>query len=411
MAIVFKELIDVALYNEVDGALGTNKSGSATYVSIPVDKEGLEMTLKEEPLEVSWNRQKKFDRTASKFGNKSCTLTLPIFADGATTALSKSVAPGAVPYCMRVLQSNIGGMTVYSGSTIAAGASNGGDFSVTAGSGSQFPEGQFVGRVNSSTGKLEARLVETQSTDDLVLHQRFGQTPSADDVLYNSFTGYLQQDPTGSMQFLCQGANDSWVLRGLQGSFGFNLEMRALPKINFELEGTAWSSGSVSDVARVDFNDVEIPIFKDSEVLLYQSGSFPIDASAVAFSSLTVTPNTNWTNVLGAHGEEGVINKKFMPTPHAEGACKIEITLYFEDTSYLAAMEQGTEYGFLAQVGNQPGNTFVVCAPRCQIVSCSPRVEANDGLLGQTITLAAFDNSYGGGSGDQATSPIYVGCL
>lgn len=410
MSIVYKELRDIAMYVEPDGSFADNASGSAAYVSLPTVNDGLAVTISRDPIHLNRTRQKKFDRSKSKLGRKNAGLTLPMHLEGATTALSATVTPGAGPYYGRVLQSQLGGLYASQGAGVASGT-GGGEFSVDTGEGSRIKAGAIIARLNATTGKVECRPVRSVSTDSVEMLLSFGETPGSGDLIYGAYSYYPIQNPTGSLQFLCTGAEDDdvFVLRGLNGGFGINLNPEGLNTISFELEGASWDSGSAGSVARKEYDEVEIPRYLAGEVILAPSGSMPIDGSAVEFSSLEITPNFAWHSVMGVHGTEGVTRRVLSPTPQDEGAVTVTITLYMEDLSYLEHYENATDMVFMAQFGTEAGNIHGVCLPRCQIINIEPLSDANDGLLGQTITLAAYHNSYAepsSGYEELAESPV-----
>lgn len=408
---VYQEIRDIAFIAETDSAYGVSQSGSATYESLPFIA-GAEIGVgTREMIPRNHSRQKKFDRSVSQPGLKSVSMTLPMHLEGAQTPLSGAASPGLGPSYGKVLRTVMGGFHASIGSTVSATGSAG-SFDVVL---DQFKVGQIVGHINSSTGKMEASQIRSKDAGGINLLTSFGESPALGDVIYGAYNYHLIQNPTGSLQFLATGedAQDTWIATGMQGGFGFTLELGQLPVITFNLEGATWLSGATGAVTRKDHGDLAIPVFSDSRVLFYASGSFPVAASPVAFSAITVTPNIAFNNVRGAHGVETIVRKVLAPTPQDQGAISAQLTLYFEDRTYLEALEEGTEYGLLIQVGSEPGNTWVLSIPRCQITA-APKAEANDGLAGWQVTVAAFHNSYceaSTGFEDLAEAPFVIASL
>ncbi|MEQ8959772.1 MAG: hypothetical protein RLP02_17915 [Coleofasciculus sp. C2-GNP5-27] len=412
MSYEIESLKSVEVVAEQGTAYGTNVSGTATYQSCRFTSA--DMGKATEMLPVSIAHQKKFDRENSAVGRKGSSLSLTsyMYGGGGTGLVVDSTLEANQDFAA-ILQAIMGGRFASEGAEVSGVPSGAGVFEVSAGSGSNFAPGQIVGRVNTN-GKLEARQIHSISTDELTLHQAFSETPSDADMIYGSYSYFWEQNPTGSLQALVRGAesDDVWVLQGMQGGFSFALELGQLPTITFNLEGNTWSSGTAGAVSRQSYDSEAPPHFSDSDLLLYASGSFPVAASSVPFSSINVQPNVNWVDVMGAHAVSNVVDKVLGPVDAESGALTAEITLYYEDLTYLEALEQKTEYGLFIQIGSAPGKTVAISIPRMQITSMDRGDAA--GIAGQTLTLVAHHDSYTESDGtntELAESPYKIALL
>lgn len=348
-------------------------------------------------------RQRFFQQRDMVFGPDRGQVAIEAYLTSSNEALDSSTSPTKTSQTL-LMEAILGGYQGGQGSTVEASPSpTTTTFTVAAGHGSRFAEGQLI--TVTVSGVEYPCMITDISTDALTIWPALPSAPSAAAAVYNAQNVYLDETDESYLQFLHETQLDRgniWLMRGCQGDLTLNLNRGGLMTFSTTMTG-----------AVVDHDD-EITTPQGGSALAAASydgtgplwgteGGFHFGASGVTTRSLvrcvgiTFNPGVSWQEAGDYAGVEGIGEwERDVP----DGAITAELTILKNAGDgtyelYEDARKAGTDYGFLWWVGSAAAGEVALCAPTCQIMENVNGVEHN-GMEALTVRLLVKENGHTG---------------
>lgn len=398
---------------ETSASYGTNLSGTAQYHDMHFTSitPGTNFESVENELMV----QNELQDNGIIYTRKRSSLQFESYLTSMGVAASGSQLPVRSPHS-DMLKTILGGIRATSGSAITAVA-NAGTLTGSAAAADRFV-GSIVGVLNTSTNRLECSRVQKFDSGirGITLEHQLAFTPTASQTLYGANTVFCLTDPGDSLQFFAEGnhRSDNFYLLGMQGGFGLNFTIGEIAKINYDLQGSGWVTGSArgaDELPIITYTGSAIPV-TDHRFLFYQHSTASVPAfDCLRVSTFEITPNISYTDITTTCNESNILRKRrSRAVPIAEGT----FTAYFQDLTYWQSRDLNVKYGMAIQLGSQPGKTVYISCPYVQITDVQ-RVGAEE-LAGVQVSFRVLDNRPGAtfataGNIDLAISPLSIGFL
>lgn len=316
----------------------------------------------------------------------------------------------------KMLEALLGGYSGAAGSAVASGASTTGAV-VTGGHGSRFSKGSIIAFILS--GAVYPVLVTNVATDTLSWWPALPGTPSVADVVYNSQTIYLTDQPSTQIQMLHEAAKQRgniWLGKGGQGDFALDLTRGQLAKWTSALQFANHEHDDEFDVP-VGGSAIAAGTYDGTGGVIAFRGGCHFAASAsstrtlVKVHSITIDFARKWFEVGKHNGVEGLDGWQL----DTRGERKVELTLLADDPyeDYHDAFLAETDMGLLLWLdrgGSAAGYGQAIAIPTMQIMSAPEPTEVFGGLEGLKLSLLVKENGKTTSpTTEQHYSPIVLG--
>lgn len=319
-------------------------------------------------------------------------------------------APGTPDWGLGLLwKIAFGGYRSAAGSTEDGGAASTASLlNVAAGHGTRWTAGGAYA-VMVAGGAIEAREVASVAADALTPKIQHSAAPVNAAPVYNAHTFYPTSDPETSAQFLFEtGDRDAiyWALGHQLGSFSLVTTLGQLARCAMTWKGATWAQdssvgtplgGGAMGVASFAPGREPTP-YINSDVLFNVAGAAPLAPTPVDPETIAFTFNHTFEPVLSPRGKgAGILRWFIRPPEQGTPLATVTLTIPLEDTEerlkvYQEARAARTPFYCFAQIGNVPGNIFLVSMPKMQIIDAQP-VDSNR-LHAAQVTAMVLEDSY-----------------
>jgi hypothetical protein len=384
----------VGVYEEAAGSFATsNASTPGDFLDFPYEEGSLQIDADQVLLDPMAGKIQMDAYDEQVLGPKKCTVgmktTLHSFGYGTGLDGVEAVPTTSTWALLRVLKAILGGSfaTTAPGAQTEVVSSTTTTVTVTAAHGARFAKGGVIGCVVvNGSSQIEAREIDSVSTDTVTVKEAFSAAPVVGSVVNGGVTVHPTSDPDTSLQLLVQGRelSDRFVFCGLQGGLTIEVpfgQATSLPKLGFSLTGPYWErlsdGGSVPTAPSYDFfepvravdAELTVPsISSTSRVVVHQT-EFKIELSGLTYE-----------DVPSGAGVQGVRRKRRMPgRPLVRGS----FTTPYEDSTWFDAFSNSSDRAVFQQIGNLPGRTVLLSVPTVQIGQ--PKRVAAGGVAGQMV--------------------------
>lgn len=350
--------------------------------------------------------QRAFQRLADVKGPERASMEVASYWCGNGTVANATTTPTKRQQ-QRFLEALLGGYRATQGGTIT-GSETAISAALSAGHGARFVEGQTV--VATVGGVPYLRYV-TDITGEVV--SWWPALPAATDgtVLYGTETVFPTDCPESSIQILWEAAKQRaniWLLMGGQGSLSLDVSRGQL---------AGWSS-ALSFAKYKHDDDIATPQGGSAIAAATIDGGGPIHVSGsglhfgpngvttlapIRDAGLTFELSREWIDVSDMNGLEGLGFHR----SNTRTRMTATISLPFEDETYYDAMDAGTRYGLLLQLGGTLGEVRGIVLPSVQIIGVAP-AEAN-GLRGQSVEVLIHESTLGDLTTEIGRAPFVLG--
>lgn len=391
---------------------GTGTLGN--YTEVPAIEGSISAAVNVDSIDDGSLVQHLYGYREETLGKRSATLSFSL--NLAPTGTAAVTGTSAITSALgTILKAVMGAETLAAGSTSSTG-STAIVVNVQAGHGSRWVPGGAMGWVNASS-VLEAREIESISTDAITLKHGFSGAPSSTNPLYNAATYTFSQDPTESLQFILSGveSDDRWLFLGGQCTgmtLAFDLTGAAMPKATFNFQFANWKTsaettgsitGAIGTSTYTGFSPI-VGFAGDLRAYTVATATFStstrIHASAIAFN-----PKIAFVPVTSPAGTNTVYRwRRARQIPPVEGSW----TEPYEALTRFTARDNRADLNVTYQMGTAAGSTVYVTAPRVQVVNPQRAPDAQQ-LAGQTVSWKGrTDGDVGSTTTDVATSPFRI---
>lgn len=271
-------------------------------------------------------------------------------------------------------------------------------FSVTAGQGSRFAEGQLIVIMLAGGSVGYLRLVTSVATDALGIWPALPSAPSTGDDVLNGQILYPTDSPSGSLALLVEKAvdrNDIYLGLGGQGTFALDFTRGNLVTWNVPLAGkrylhddefaTPLGSGSTIGAATYDGGSA----IHSMNGLVHFGTAASTTLTSIRDSGLTVDFGIDNLEVSEMSGIDGFAQWQ----RNTRKPITVTLTIPGPHEVYADAFQAGTKYGLLVQFGT--GNTSIrgFAMPTLQISQRPEKTEIN-GMRGAKLTCRVQENGH-----------------
>lgn len=409
MSIEVRNLERLRVYEEAAGSstFAVDHSGTPNdFLDLHFQEGSVSANKQREMLDPQCAQQLKDAMTEKVLGRKRSTLGwTSLMASHGVTIDGNTAAPTNATWAMaRVMKAIMGGeqteTSPAAGTSVVSTTSNS-VFDITTGHGTRFTPGSGIALVIG--GKLECRVVEAVSTDEITVKVAFSATPTG--TVYGSVTHYMTELPSTSLQFMLEGADseDRYLFSGMQGGFGITIEPGQLPTIAPSLNGATWAklaSGSLSNVTYSNFSPSAVV---DSEFIVGTVGSATL--ATVDVQSTSWAPNIGFTEVTSPAGVNNIaawVRARQVPllsgsfNPFRDGA----------GTDWESYRDNRTDLALFQQIGSSAGSAVLLEAPTVQVVDVQDG--DNNGLDAFTVNWEARTDAEIGSTSELSYSAFRV---
>lgn len=271
-------------------------------------------------------------------------------------------------------------------------------FSVTAGQGSRFAEGQMIAILLGGGSVAYLRLVTGVSTDALTIWPALPSPPSTGDDVLNGQILYPTDAPSGSLNLLVEQAVDRtniYLGTGAQGDFALDVKRGGLMSWTTKLSGARYYQddafatplGSGSTIAAGTY-DGTAPIHSMNG-LLHFGPAASTTLTPIRDAGLTLNFGIANIEVNEFDGIEGVGQYQ----RNTRGPITLELTIPGPHKTYHTAFLAGTKYGLLFQAGTGSTSIRGLACPTVQISAPPEPVDIN-GMRGVKLTCRVQENGH-----------------
>lgn len=390
-----------------ESTFATDGTGTlANYTDVPFIEGSLSGTLDRDMLYPETAQQRIDGRANHVLGRKAATLSFSM--NLASTGVAGSDGVTQVQSALgEILAAVFGVEELSTGEQVQASPTpTTTAFGVADASVSNITDGSIVGLLTGAGSSLEARMV-TESGDTLTSRIAFSAAPSATDDVYAFATYSLASNPSTTLQFIVEGAeqDDRWLVLGVQlESMTLDFPLNQLPRVTFSFKAADWMhgddtasvlTGSAIGTASYTYTS---PMRVDGELLIQDHGTTTRPDPTCA-SAVSVTINLSYADVPCPSGTNGISRWRRIRNG---AAANVSVTTLYESEAWFDKRDALTAQQMLFQLGTSPGSCFVFDAPNMQILNVQ-RAPSGD-LAGQTIDFETRPDAHGGATADQALS-------
>lgn len=384
------ELHDLrGLWVDTESTFGTAKTFPGTFLAVPYREGSLNWNAMRQKLDPKLGKILLDGHDVQVLGRKSCDLKfdVPWHSHGTDMLATASVPTSSTWALLRILET-IFGASVATGTNAANTTVQAGTtatvVNVTAGHGARFAADRVIGcEVVSGSGLIELREVESVATDAVTVKEAFSAVPVTGSSVRGGITVSLTEDPSGSLQFVLEGAeaDDRLRLMGLMGGLKIDVPIGGedFPKISFDMKGVDYArlgSGTAQSLAYSVFSAIAA-VMAELTVPTFGSAQSRV---AVDQSAFTLELALNYAPIKTGGGVQNVLrHRRQASRPFAKGS----FTTPYQDDTWYTARDNREVRSVFQQLGNLPGSASLISVPRVQItdVQAAASAEAISGAV------------------------------
>tara|TARA_R100001086_G_scaffold66814_1_gene31139 strand:- start:669 stop:1952 length:1284 start_codon:yes stop_codon:yes gene_type:complete len=391
----------VRITAEAEADFATDLTGSATYYDLPV-MEGIELSLDQEEIEVPVIQQLIDGYAETVPGPRTATLSIevPLYGTGIVADDGNPSAAETDAALLLLLSLIYGGIDdANAGSDVASAAD---PHLVMPTSATGFAKGGVVGRIESVSGRYQARAIADVDAGELHLKSNFvdadgvAEAPTVAQGLYAGTTIYPVNCSSRTIQmevWKSDGAFDHWLLMGgqIEQAPTITRELGQVPRLGVTITFAAYKALASEALAPATYPNYQ-PIIVEGHLSLKLCGlnvagteqadytDQCIDASSVSYTLNSPVYQRIMSacagNVIGGW-------RRSRAVPFAE----VEITVPMDDLSYFTSRDARERWYIQDQIGTAPGETWFIETPCAQLTNVA-HADA-EGLAYQTLTFRA----------------------
>lgn len=380
----------IAVTEESAANFASDLTGSATYLDVPFQEGTATLALNKAILEPLTVQQYIDGLPKTVIGpieaQLDFTMVLASLGTGAGDGVSSlGIADSAL---LQILKTTFGGIDSGNAGTTVASATNATTFTVASGTG--FTAGGACARARSTDNFVELRELQQVSGASLVLKHELSETPSTSDVIYGVTTIYPAENPTTTLQFIVEGAeqDDRWLVYGAQLASppSVSLALGELPTITFSFRCMAWKSLSSQAITVATYSNFS-PVYSHGEFFAQVTATATrqvLDVSEVSFTLRSPA----YQPIMSPSGKNDAptsVGFRRSRAPQGFGDCMF--SLAYEATTWFTERDDRDDYHLMYQCGVAAGGIVAIVFPTAQIIDAQ-RVDAN-GLAYQQVTARA----------------------
>lgn len=393
MSFEINALRSLRVYIEPAGSYAVDNSANpSAFIDVPVT-EGFSVPDPErEMLDPSRSVVRIDERVKKVLGKRSGKLQFStlLASHGVTMHGAETTTPGVSNWALaRLLRTIMGGLSTTGTSATPTQVQVGSTTTslvVTTGHGVRWSPNSVI--ATYTTAGFELREVLSVTGDTISPKEAFSAAPITSAQVFGGATFFPTEDPGESLQFLIQGRENSdfFLARGFQGSFQIEAKPGQLASVNFDLSGAA-----VTKLA--DFTSLHVPnvsLWNPVAVVASRltsplASSSPFAFTPVLASDVSFTLGFSYAPITVYGGVE-TIHRMRRQRPQEGVLARVEITLPYEDDFWISRRDAAANVALFLQIGNQPGTSWMISMPTCQVVSVKRSSSATE-IAGQTVTL------------------------
>jgi hypothetical protein len=382
----------IAVTEESAANFASDLTGSATYLDVPFQEGTATLTLTKAILEPLTVQQYIDGLPKTVIGPQEAQLDFTMVLASLGTAFPAStVSLGTADSALlTVLKAVFGGIRSGNDGSTVDTASSASQLNVQAGDGANWTHGAALARARDSDGFVELREIQTVATDAITLKHDLSDTPSASDVIYNATTIYPTENPTTTLQFIVEGAeqDDRWLVYGAQlaGPPSLTMTIGELPTITFSFNCRAWKSLSGQAITAATYDNFA-PVYSHGEFLAQVAGTATRQILAVSEVSFTLRSPTYQPIMSPSGKNDAPTSVGFRRMRQVQGFGDCMFSLAYEATTWFTERDDRDDYHLMWQVGTAAGGIVAIVFPTAQIIDVQ-RTDA-DGLAYQQVTARA----------------------
>lgn len=407
MSIEIQNLQRLAVTKESSANFATDLTGSATYLDVPAQEGSVSLTLTEDSLETQALQQYLDAYPLRVRGKRMAELsfTMPLHPTGTAAGDGGTSAAEDANALIQMLAVIMGGIDAANDGTTFATVTDEDTWTLTSGTG--FTAGGAIGWTDSSSVFHARELVGNLGAAPKIA---LPSAPSVSDVAYAGTTLYLGDDPTDTLQFIVEGAeqDDRWLLLGGQATAAptVSLALGEIPTITFTFSFADWESLGSAAITAASYSAYS-PIANVGSFFRAQVAGTStlqnLDISAIEWTLnapvYQMVPSPSGTNTVARW-------RRSRAVPAAE----VSITLPYESTTWWTERDDRDRYHLGYQIGSTAGECVLLTVPNGQVVDAQ-RVDG-DGIASQQVTfVATVDGTIAGSRSEQRGSAFRIHVL
>lgn len=406
----------VGIYEEPAGSHGTDHSGTpGDFLPFPFKEGALALDGDRGLLRPNLGKQRADGHDLAVLGARRCQGSIGTTLHSHGLDLDGDVAvPTTSNWGLaRLLKTILGGLdneTIPGAQTVvvASGTSTT-TVEVTTGHGARWTPGTSIG-AEIVAGTIEAREVASVAGDIVTVKEAFSGTPITGTPVRRGVTFHLTEDPDTSLQFHIQGRelNDHYVFAGLQATqLALAVKYLDVCDLTATLMGTYYSQLAAH-------SGITIPTYSVSPGWV-RAVAAPLTVPTVGSTTRTLVDASTFQLSLQIAYEqlqsggrtEGVLRaRRQAKRPVVSGAFEVPL----EDTSWEDAFANRTARAVFQQLGNLPGETWLISIPTVQI-GRPVRKGVQGGLSGYSIPFEGRHDAAIGSTSELSYSALRFHCL
>jgi hypothetical protein len=393
----------LGIYEEPAGSYQTDHTGTpADFLALPYEEGTLQAQLGRAALDPMAGKIRRDGHSKKVLGPRSCTLNVAtkIHSHGVDCDGDVDVPTKSTWALARVLEAIMGGSLADGGTTATSSAqttvqsSTTTTITVDTGHGARFAVGGVIAAPTvSGSPHLEARPIESISTDTITVKHAFSAAPVTGQPVRGGLTIYMKEDPDTSLQALIEGreGSDGVGLRGLQGGFSLSMPLGELGQFAFALQGAGWARLGSSSATNPSYGVFEPVAMDPLELLVPVLGT--TTRRVVEQSELSIEPQIAYAPQRSGAAEETIARMVRQPArPLVSGS----FVCPYEDDTWYTRRDNRTALAVWAQAGKLAGGIFVVDVPTVQVTDVQPAA-SGEGIAGQRVSFEGrHDETIGG---------------
>lgn len=365
----------IRVYVEPAASFAVDHTGTlGDFIDVPIVEGSAQLTLTQETQNPQHALQDLRDYQTEIIGKKKWSLNFntPLSPSGIAATQGVTATGGAIGLLLKAM---MGGERKGRGSDVATGGwANSATGAVT--TGSAFQAGGLLQWVDTA-GIAHAREIEAVTSNTVTLKVGLPGIPAAGAALGGGCTYYYTQDPTTTLQFICEGAEaqDRWLAMGGQGTFTLTLPLDGtIPMLAVQLTGTKWLEGDEAagaatihgtTLGNATYSNYEPITGHVGRLLVQTTGTATYSGATVDVSSIEFKSGLVMTPITSPSGSEGVLRYRLT---RAAGTAPVEGTFqtYFTGYGSWDARDTKAAKAIAYQNGVTLGKTVLVTAPSVQ---------------------------------------------
>ena len=382
------------------------------FVDVPAIEGSVTLVVTTDVLNPEYLQQHIDERAEGILGRKSARLTfaMNLASTGTAAASGVTAVQGALG---EILKAVMGGEDLGVGSTINDAGVAATDFDVTTATG--FTAGTAIGVV--AGGVTQWRVIEVVTGFNLTPKLAFSTAPANGAVVNSCASYYLTQNPTGTLQFVLQGAegNDGWVTLGCQlESMAIDVTSAALPRITFTFLCANWLHGSDAagaanldnyTIAAATYSNVSPTVAVDGQYTqqTVNTQTYNATTSRPSVSSETWACSIRYAPVTSPSGTQTIAQfRRERTAPVITGTFRVP----YEGETWFDVRTDREDKAFVRQIGTAAGGTVLLEAATAQVVDVQ-RVDEG-GLAYVEVSWEGRNDTETGGTPDQEESAFRI---